>query len=952
MSADQLTSAQLRADNAEAIRLGSTFNPRGVSYEQALDFLDTAVGEKYLAQLEAADPNISEKDLFDRALQQIQSGRTLPTLRTIDEPLVKVIPHGTSVSPYSPFFTTESEIGRALNAGQSLADRFGLPIASEAQRYDLYAIRPKGSVEVFVSEVAPTVELDGQVRRSGGALQYLVPNRGLYSQAELVHSVDNTLSAGTTYRSGLSSALGVIDGGTDAVRLGQTRLRAGAALGVAGLALDAYDAADSMRTASRLRSEGNATAAQSELIHFGGRTVGGLAGAGLGFGLGAVAGVETGPGLLVTGAVGGVVGAVAGDKLAAWTDNRAIYNQLDRQGNEWSFDPDKQDLGWRRKAPIDGTDDAIDNARRAALRASPALENELNFQATAKSVELVLGSPPVPRDPFEQSARPGDPGSPSNTPWRRDADSGAWQRTITLLPDGRPTHYTVPASAERAAELDNAAAQTVLANSANAAPAIAARFEDAYARNGWAAYGAMPEAVRNARTNADALVASDGDRYERQPDGAWLSKGVLYDSSANANVREELDATRTLLRERLPPPQAITAPPPMTEQQRLRDTIVGAYRNAGVALDAQQLDARVQAVGRTWAEHGLDPTRTALQVQPVASGNGLDSPITSLRLEQDGKTYRIAATTTADDIERAKNAASTGAHAIDPLTPSQIDTRREVIEGANRQGLSRDEAQQVGRQASIAPGASTFAPLRAMATDLSEPSHPGHASYTRALDDVRRMEVREGIPHGDHSKRLAATVAIAVEREKLDVQRLDMGQDGQVIAVERGPYPNFDERRVPIDTRQALSQGMDASSAQWLAARSPHYAGDRVALERTDDQSRALAQLSPADRGMFDRIRQSAPPHVSDDVVAHTMLMAKGAGIGDASRIDQTVFAGDRLFVSGTTPGQRAMADVTAPTPALNESVRQAQQLDQQRETRTADIQRTQEPAGRSVAIG
>jgi hypothetical protein len=55
--------------------------------------------------------------------------------------------------------------------------------------------------------------------------------------------------------------------------------RAGAALGIAGLALEAYDAADTVRTANRLRSKGNATAADSELIHFGARTVGGWTGA-------------------------------------------------------------------------------------------------------------------------------------------------------------------------------------------------------------------------------------------------------------------------------------------------------------------------------------------------------------------------------------------------------------------------------------------------------------------------------------------------------------------------------------------------------------------------------------------------------------------------------------------------------------------------------------------------
>ena len=110
-------------------------------------------------------------------------------------------------------------------------------------------------------------------------------------------------------------------------RVRPAHIQAGRALGVAGLALEVYDGAESVRTAQRLHGEGNATAAQSELIHFGARSVGGWTGAGIGMATGAVLGVESGPGLLVTGAIGGVAGVFVGDKIAEWNDNRGIYNQ-------------------------------------------------------------------------------------------------------------------------------------------------------------------------------------------------------------------------------------------------------------------------------------------------------------------------------------------------------------------------------------------------------------------------------------------------------------------------------------------------------------------------------------------------------------------------------------------------------------------------------------------------
>nr|WP_235578081.1 zeta toxin family protein [Pseudoxanthomonas sp. Root630] len=441
------------------------------------------------------------------------------------------------------------------------------------------------------------------------------------------------------------------------IRIRPTRIRAGSTLGIAGLALDAYDAADTLRTSGRLRSEGNDTAAESELIHFGARSVGGFAGAGLGMTAGAVAGVETGPGLVVTGALGGIAGAVAGDEIAAWTDNRRIYNQQDRQGHAWTYDPDQPAQGWQRHAPIDASNDGIDNPRRGPLRASPALANELNYRSTSTSVELMLGGPPSQRDPFVQPAKASDPPSAFPAAWTRDTDQQAWQREVMVAftERGMSQKRVDVASPERADELDRAAAQTVLQNAANSPAAIAARYEEAYARNGWAAHGPMPDAVRHARSDPDTLIASDANRYQRRANGEWVSEGLIYNATATGNLREELDATREVLRARLPSPRTVQAPPPPTPDDRLRDTVMGAYANAGVVPDAARLAASVAAVRATQTMHGLDPDTTALQLQRGAQGRlDVDSPIASLRLDADGKTYVVAAVTTTEDIQRAQ----------------------------------------------------------------------------------------------------------------------------------------------------------------------------------------------------------------------------------------------------------------------------------------------------------
>ncbi|GAB2508903.1 hypothetical protein GCM10027188_09940 [Lysobacter humi (ex Lee et al. 2017)] len=797
----------------------STFEPQGVSKPRALEFLETEIGEKYLSHLRRADALASNEEILRRAVQQVMSGKDVPTLHIVDEPLIKLVPKGSSVSPYSPFFITQSEMERLASSGQPFNERLALPIASEAPTYDAYAMQAKSRAEVFISEVAPTQELGGLVRRSGQGIQALVPDRGQFRAPELVGTIDNRLAPGQSYRLALPASS--ISRALDPPSVHGARLRPGTALGVAGAALAAFDAAD---TGFRIRGHldrGNATAAESEAIHFGGRTVGGLAGAGLGVAAGAVAGVETGPGMLVTATVGGIAGAVAGDKVAAWIDDRSIYNQTDRQGNEWTLDPERRDLGWRRRAPVDGTQDGIDNARRESLRASPLLESELNLQATRRSAELVLGSPPVPRDPFRQPSGTSDTASVVPAPWVRTADGG-WERTVTLAYAERglaPTR-TELATPERAAQLDQAAARTIVQNAENSAPVIAARFEDAYAAQGWARFGPMPDAVRQARTDLDRLVASNGDTYVRRQDGQWVSDGMLMDSTATGNLREELDATRTLLASRLPAPTQQPVAPAISADERLRDTIVGAHRNAGLELSAAQLDSRAAAIAETWRTHGLSADTTALRVSSSGGHVGLDSPIESLRLEPDGRTYRLAATTAVGsahiDAERSAGQAPALPERASPSGPA-----------SNR-----------GTPARAEEDAGAHATRQRLAND---PAHGDHATFDRIHTWVR------GTGQWDDERSL--NVAAALYRAQADdplVRRVDrvvggLGRDGAqnafaVYAPHGDKEPIFHAR---VDGRIASLQPAQQNLEQ--AERITQERSQQQSVQQTQEQARAGA---------------------------------------------------------------------------------------------------------------
>ncbi|WP_159090503.1 hypothetical protein [Xanthomonas fragariae] len=78
-------------------------------------------------------------------------------------------------------------------------------------------------------------------------------------------------------------------------------------LGVVGAAAAVYDLGVTTKNTQRLDAQGNSTAADAEVTRY----LGAAGGAALGGTMGAALGVESGPGLLVTGAIGGIVGVVA-----------------------------------------------------------------------------------------------------------------------------------------------------------------------------------------------------------------------------------------------------------------------------------------------------------------------------------------------------------------------------------------------------------------------------------------------------------------------------------------------------------------------------------------------------------------------------------------------------------------------------------------------------------------
>ncbi|WP_234412658.1 hypothetical protein [Stenotrophomonas sp. SAU14A_NAIMI4_8] len=111
----------------------------------------------------------------------------------------------------------------------------------------------------------------------------------------------------------------------------------------------------------------------------------------------------------------------------------------------------------------------------------------------------------------------------------------------------------------------------------------------------------------------------------------------------------------------------------------------------------------------------------------------------------------------------------------------------------------------------------------------------------------------------------------------------------------------------------------------------------------------AAPSLSPNDAALFQRIRDGAPDAVGDDHVLQAVLESKRNGIQSAERVDRVMVAGDRLWVAGLIPGERASVDTAQPARSMDETARELSSESLQREQQWAIDTRQHENRGPSL---
>jgi hypothetical protein len=684
---------------------------------------------------------------------------------------------------------------------------------------------------------------------------------------------------------------------------------AGAGLGALGMAATAYEGAQTYDRYQLLQSQGNPLAAQSAVNHTLARMVGGwVVGT-----AGAVVGSGAGPGgAFAGGAAGGVLGERAGERFAQRLDNAKIYQQTDRDGVEWTFNG----RVWQREGAIDSTRDQIDNARDTRIAASLGKARELNYQASNQAVALAMGEAAPPQNPFrlDASAENQPPRTPFETDraYVRDAQTGHWQLEISQLVDGRmPSTQRTPISPERGAELDRQAAQVMWQNIATGPAPIAAQYEIGVRRNGYEAFGQMPEAVRSA-LSPDRLRGSDGEMYTRNAEGAWMHGNAR----AQGNLALELESTRGMLQASLAEHRqqlmSIPAYAERTPQEAWREQLQYQYRIEGTELTPEWAQAIELAQARTREQHELTGPGV-LQLQRNAQGTvGADSPIAHLQTGQDG-VARVVAVTSSDDIraalaevrERGAQVQATpdtsSITTLDTVSvrPDPAVTRPAPVPPAADQAVTgspvapshaAQQAMQSERVLEQTQTAEQFIPvpetnvertthptpaqpLPAAPSQAQPPTipdhlrdfrhegHPRHAGYERFLQALQEQPI-PGVTPDQHERIAAAFTAAQGTRPFFkEVDRFYMDKEGVLWA---GARPNSLISEKPrwekIDLADTLNQTPETLASQWRERHVPESA-------RTMAQAPAQAidpqQLSPADlrhpdhprHGMFGQTR-------------------------------------------------------------------------------------------------
>ncbi len=614
------------------------------------------------------------------------------------------------------------------------------------------------------------------------------------------------------------------------------------ALGVAGVALMAHDFATSGHKWVELNSQGNTAGADSTSAHFVGRNLGGaLGGFAAGAGIGLVSGSWTGPGAVVAGIGGGVLGAHLGEKWAEQKDIERVYMQQDPLQRTWTRNPADPDGRWLRNAEQQQVQSAdlgtgvevrpVQTARgddvtfRADYVATGTLERQLNWQAARASYELGLANLPPPRDPYRLSAsdlkEPPPSAFETGREFVRDTVSRQWELEIKEVVDGRtPITRREPVPPEREPALDEQSRTVIAQNAANTKAAVAARYVVAHEQGRWSDFGdaqnpSIPQAIRDAQDSANTLRASDGRSYSRQADGQWLHEGAVYSSQANRNLSDELEITWQSQN------AGIADMGRMAEQikatvhiasEGVRGQVESLYAKHGIPRTEEQLAATTAAVEQNLAAVGKQADITLeLMPDPRTHVPSPDSAIASFGTAP-GNRMELTSTTTVEDVARLQLVHRSPSHPLPQMDGQQREhpTAPAVVQEQDHPAHALHDHARKAVDESMTGGGPQM------------PGHPDHPLYEQIRDGVAALDAKHGRSFDAISERMSASLLVLAKDS--DLSRVDhvvlsnataQTPAGHTVFLVQGELNDPSHARASMPTAQAVQTPVEQSLQQY-----------------------------------------------------------------------------------------------------------------------------------------
>ncbi|UOF14966.1 peptidoglycan-binding protein [Lysobacter capsici] len=242
---------------------------------------------------------------------------------------------------------------------------------------------------------------------------------------------------------------------------------------------------------------------------------------------------------------------------------------------------------------------------------------------------------------------------------------------------------------------------------------------------------------------------------------------------------------------------------------------------------------------------------------------------------------------------------------------------------------------------------------------------PQHGEYDTATEQaVRQFQRDQGLPDtGVADPTTQQTILAAqharIESQKATDQTAPAPTQESVRDVARATTTEPAQTTRAHDAVAQTDAGMRnvapgetrADAATGPAPRTPTAAD--VETHARNGSAMDVSRLSPNDQAMFAKIRGNVSTDVPDETVAALMLAAKRNGIADAGSIGPIGAANGKLWLGKDVPGFHTGVSLSEPPPALQDTVRETQAFNRQRDQQLAQeaAQRGQDDPSRGAKL-